>query len=294
MADPPLTLRSGPLELGLSPSIGGAISAFAWIADGLRTPILRDCHSPLENVLDAACFPLVPYVNRIRGGCFTFRGREVRLAPNMPGDPSPLHGQGWTSAWRVEDSSEAEAALVFDHEPGEWPWAYTARQHFRLTGDTLCLTISCTNMSDEPMPCGLGIHPYFNCGAGTRIQTSVEDVWTVDADVLPVAREPAVGRYAIGDSPVCGRGLDNGYGGWSGRALLCDDAWPFELVLSSRQARYFQLYSPTEGGIFVAEPVTHANAALNASEAQWASLGIQVLGPQQSLVLDSRIEVQPK
>jgi aldose 1-epimerase len=294
MGDPPLTLRSGSLELVLSPSIGGAICAFAWLAAGARTPVLRESHSPLENVLDAGCFPLVPYVNRIRGGCFSFRGRTVRLAPNMAGDPSPLHGQGWTNAWRVESASDAEAALIFDHQPGEWPWSYSARQHFRLTGDSLCLTLSCTNMSGEPMPCGLGIHPYFNCGPATRIQTTVEEVWTVDADVLPVAREPAVGRYAIADSPVCGRGLDNGYGGWSGRALLCDDGWPFEIVLSSRQARYFQLYSPTEGGIFVAEPVTHANAALNAPEPQWASLGIQVLDPGDTLVLDSRIEIQPK
>ena len=87
--------RAGNLRLELSPSIGGAISAFEWVDGERARPILRKCHSPLEKVLDAACFPLVPYVNRIRGGRFTFRGREVRLAPNMAGDPSPLHGQGW-------------------------------------------------------------------------------------------------------------------------------------------------------------------------------------------------------
>jgi galactose mutarotase-like enzyme len=26
---------------------------------------LRECHSPVEKVLDSSCFPLVPYVNRI-------------------------------------------------------------------------------------------------------------------------------------------------------------------------------------------------------------------------------------
>ena len=294
MADPPLTLRCGPLELELSPSIGGAISNFLWSAESGRTAILRESHTPLENVLDTASFPLVPFVNRIRGGCFAFRGREVRLAPNMAGDPSPLHGQGWTSEWRTESTSDSEAVLVYSHEPGEWPWAYEARQEFRLIGDSLSLRLTCRNVSDEPMPCGLGIHPYFSCGPETRIQTSVDDVWTVDEKVLPVEKIPAKGRYDISDSPVCGRDLDNGYDGWSGRALLTDPRWPFEIELSSRQARFFQLYSPADGGFFAAEPVTHANAALNEPQQQWAALGIRILQPGEEMALESRIQVQPK
>ena len=294
MADPPLTLRAGSLELALSPSIGGAISSLAWTAGGQRTAILRESHSPLENVLDSAGFPLVPFVNRIRGGCFTFRDRQIRLSPNMAGDPNPLHGQGWTSAWRTESVGKSQVALVFEHQPGEWPWAYQARQTFRLIGDSLWLQLSCRNVSDEPMPCGLGFHPYFNCSRETRIQTFVDEVWTVDADVLPVERVPPTGRYDISDSPVCGRGLDNGYGGWCGRALLTDLAWPFEIELSSPEARFFQLYSPEDGGIFVAEPVTHANAALNEPQPMWPSLGIRILDPGEEMALDVRLQVQPK
>ena len=287
-------LRCGPFELKLNPSIGGSISSFVWERGGERTPVLRESHTELGNVLEAASFPLVPFVNRIRGGCFDFRDRQVRLTPNMAGDPSPLHGQGWTSAWRTESLSEAEAVLVFDHEPGEWPWGYQARQHVRLVGDSLCLVLTCRNVSDEPMPCGLGIHPYFRCGPETRIQTSVDNVWTVDEDVLPVEKVPAAGRYAVADSPICGRGLDNGYDGWSGRALLTDPGWPFEIELASRQARFFQLYSPADGGIFVAEPVTHANAALNEPQQQWAALGIRILQPGEEMNLEARLQVQPR
>jgi aldose 1-epimerase len=289
-----LSLASDSLRLQISPSLGGSISAFAWPGGDDPRPVLRPSPKPLERVLDAASFPLVPFVNRIRGGCFTFRGRQVRLKPNMAGDSSPLHGQGWTRPWQIESSNEAEAVLQFEHEPGEWPWAYEARQHFRLGDDALHMQLTCRNLSDEPMPCGLGFHPYFNCGPETRIQTYAETVWTVDGHVLPAERVPATGRYAISDDPVCGRDLDNGYGGWSGRALLTDPEWPFEIELSSSQARYFQLYSPAEGGIFVAEPVTHANAALNEPEEQWASLGIRILEPGEEAALDARIAVRPK
>ena len=73
--------------------------------------------------------------------------------------------------------------------------------------------------------------------------------------------------------------FDNGYGGWCGRALLTDPDWPFEIELWSPEARFFQLYSPVDGGMFVAEPITHANAALNEPQAMWPSLGIQILQP---------------
>ena len=63
------------------------------------------------------------------------------------------------------------------------------------------------------------------------------------------------------------------------------------MTVSSPTAKFFQLYSPVSGGIFVAEPVTHANAALNVPEAEWPALGMQVLEPGEEMTLDMRIEV---
>ncbi len=289
-----LFLKAGSLELELAPAVGGVIARFDHVDGGHRTPVLRPSPQPLRSVLDAASFPLVPFVNRIRDGRFQFRGREVRLAPNMAGDPSPLHGQGWLAPWRVEGSATSEAELLFDHQPGEWPWAYQSRQHFLLGDNALETRISCRNTGDEPMPCGLGIHPYFNCGPTTRIRTDVEHVWTVDEQVLPVERIAATGRYDIADSPVCGRGLDNGFDGWGGSAQFSDPAWPFAITLASKDVRFFQLYSPFEGAIFVAEPVSHANDALSAPEDEWGAFGIRILEPGETMELAARIEVAPK
>ena len=88
--------------------------------------------------------------------------------------------------------------------------------------------------------------------------------------------------------------LDNGWGGWSGRALISDPSWPYEIELSSPQARFFQVYSPSQGGIFVAEPVSHANAAMNEPEVEWPELGLRVLEPGEEMALDMRIEVRAK
>ena len=289
-SDADVELRAGRLTLSLSPLIGGSIREFLW-EDWLG--ILRRCNSSSQKVLDHACFPLVPYVNRIRGGEFTFRGRTVRLRPNMAGDPNPLHGQGWLSPWAVESASERTAVLTYRHEPGEWPWAYEAREEFSLDEAGLSARLTCGNVDAEPMPCGLGFHPYFPCGPETLLDTKVGCAWTIDDHVLPVDKVPVEGRYDLSDRQVCGQDLDNGFGGWGGSAEMSDPDWPYALRMSSHNARFFQLYSPPAGGIFVAEPVTHANAALNEPEERWPELGLRVLDPGEAMHLDMRIDVRP-
>jgi aldose 1-epimerase len=246
-----------------------------------------------RSVLDHASFPLVPYCNRIRDGRFSFRGREVRIANNMAGDASPLHGDGWLAPWEVVRLEAAEAELRYRHEAGEWPWAYDARQRFALDPNGLTLALSCTNEAAEPMPCGLGHHPYFHCTPTTILDTLVECAWTIDDKVLPVDKVPATGRYDLRKRAVCGQGLDNGFGGWSGGARIEDPALPVGIEMSSGDARFFQLYSPADGGVFVAEPVSHANAALNAPEAEWDELGLRVLEPGETMTVTMRLDVVP-
>jgi aldose 1-epimerase len=286
-----VTLKAGALELILSPATGGAIRDFAFVGESGRIPLLRPTRDGADSVLDMASFPLVPYVNRIRGGCFTFRGRKVVLRPNMAGDKSPLHGQGWLNAWTVERSSESEAVLHFAHEAGEWPWAFEAQQVVTLDPRGLTLRLECRNIDSSPMPCGLGAHPYFPCTADTRIDTEVRTAFEIDEHVLPTGEVPAEGRYNLRDRAVCGQNLDHGFGGWGGQALLTGSHWPAPLRLSSSDARFFQLYSPESGGIFVAEPVTHANAALNEPEERWGELGLRVLEPDEAMHLHMRLEL---
>jgi aldose 1-epimerase len=287
-------LSSGALQLRLAPHRGGGIASFDCCAvSGEKVPIFRPLDERETSPVALASFPLVPFVNRVRGGTFSFRGRTVTLARNLLPDPSPLHGQGWLAEWEVARISGDSAELVFRHGPGEWPWAYEARQIFALDETGLSLDLTCTNRSDEPMPCGLGQHPYFPCTPQTRLDTGVESVWEIDEQVLPVARLAATGRYDLRERLVCGQGLDHGFGGWSGRAAIADPALPFRIEMSSPDARFFQLYSPADGGLFVAEPVTHANAALNEPEERWPELGLRVLDPGESMSLTMRVDVLP-
>jgi aldose 1-epimerase len=285
-----LVLRAGTLEVRLLPDAGGSVARFDRLADGARQPLLRGTDEVAAGPLEMGCFPLVPFCNRIRGGTFECDGKTVTLAPNMPPDPSPLHGQGWFNPWEIVSAEESAAELSFTHPAGEWPWTYEARQKFALDSSGLSIVLTCRNLSDQPMPCGLGLHPYYPCDGATSLDTSVECAWTVDADVLPVERVTASGRYDLRDRLICGQDLDNGFGGWSGSARI---EWGVgaSLRLSSPDAGYFQVFSPASGGLFVAEPVQHANAALNAPQEQWANLGIAMLRKGEERTLSARFEV---
>jgi aldose 1-epimerase len=285
-------LTSSPLEARLAPAIGGSIARFDFVDPaGRRFPVLRGTDKSMFHIEEAGCFPLVPYCNRIRGGRFTFRDREITISRNKPSDASPLHGDGWLAAWEVLRSTGTEADLRYRHEAGEWPWSYEATQQFRLDAGGLSVRLACRNLSEEPMPCGLGQHPFYPCGPGTRLDTVVSDVWTVDENVLPVDKLPAAGRYHLHDRLICDQDLDNGFDHWSGEARMHSPDWPFEIRLTSPDGHFFQVYSPQGGGFFVAEPVSHANAALNEPEEAWPSLGLRVLAPGEEASLNARFDV---
>ncbi len=273
------------------PQSGGSVARFDRLAEGARQSLFRGTDCDNASPLEGGCFPLVPFCNRIRDGRFNCNGRIVKLAPNMPPDVSPLHGQGWLAPWQLVSSSSDQAELRFIHPADEWPWSYDARQHFALDPDGLSISLTCRNLSQEPMPCGLGLHPYYPCDGDTRLATQVECAWTVDADVLPVDIMPASGRYDLRDRLICGQGLDNGFGGWSGSARIDWVGASASLRLSTEDADFFQVYSPDSGGLFVAEPVQHANAALNAPQDKWQELGIHLLGQGETRELRVRFEV---
>ena len=50
---------------------------------------------------EAACYPLVPFSNRIANGRLVFDGQAFKLEPNWPGVRHPMHGEGWARSWDV-------------------------------------------------------------------------------------------------------------------------------------------------------------------------------------------------
>ena len=133
-----IRLKAGGQRLELVPAIGGSIAAFFAQTPRGRVDWMRpmpEAARAAGDVLEAACFPLFPFSNRIRGKSFAFEGRAVRMEHRYD---NAEHGHGWLSPWQATGVDEARATLVLDRPASaDWPFAYRARQEFTLHPDRL-------------------------------------------------------------------------------------------------------------------------------------------------------------
>ncbi len=284
-----LSLAAGDYTLDVLPRLGGALA-------GLRfrgLDVLRRAAPGIDEPLASAAFPLVPFANRIAHGRFRLGATEVRLDRNAPQQAHPLHGQGWRSPWRVESRSPRQVVLVFEHAPGQWPWAYRARQVMWLDADGLGVQLSVENRDATDMPAGLGWHPYFRRTPRTRLRTEVAGVWLTDQACLPTMLAPGThfGDWAHAQTLVSEHLIDHCFTGWSGSAEL---EWP-ELALRARLTaeaplRWLHLFAPPREEFVCLEPVSHMPDALNRREPPEVT-GLQMLSPGATLATTIRVSV---
>jgi aldose 1-epimerase len=269
-----LSLRAGRLEVDLAPQAGGSIVRFA--VDG-KDDVLRP--TPIDVLAaamrghrgsDTACFPLLPFSNRVAGGCFDFEGQEIVLRRNWPGVNHPMHGDGWARAWQVQRHDRRSAEIAYDHEAdrsGGWPFAYRARQSYRLDEDRLAVRISLENREARAVPAGIGLHPFFVRDEATELWCRTTSVWLADAEVLPTERVavPAPWDFSVGQR-IGGVALDNCFEGWDGEARI---AWPnrgLALEMSaSASLGALVIFTPPHRPFFCVEPVSHANGRIAAT-----------------------------
>lgn len=285
----PVSLCQGDWELTLRPDLGGAIGRLRHRDRDLLRPTPDDA----DDALGTACFPLVPYANRIGHGRFVFDGEPVRLRPNFGDHPHSLHGVGWRSAWTIEDVGSDYAKLSHAHAGDtDWPWDYRACQTVRIEPDCLQFTLEMTNESGRPMPGGLGFHPYFVTARGSRLRFSSRRLWQTDEDQLPTRADPPDCLADWENGADCHpQGLiDHCYSGWQGDAVLQTPAG--EIVMSAIGAHALHVHIPPGKNIVGLEPVTHMPDAVNRHESA-ADTGLRILAPGGTLHLSMRIAMRP-
>jgi aldose 1-epimerase len=267
-----VVLQTPRARVELLPALGGALGRFTW--DG--RDVTRPTPAETGEVLDSGSFALVPFCNRIRDGRFSFGGHDVVLSPNLGDHPHALHGQAWRGAWSVVSAGETEAVLAFDHAPGEWPWAYRAEQRFTLDETGLRIDLSLTNTGVEPMPAGLGFHPYFPADGQTRLQAGVGGVWLIDEDCLPTTTVRGAWRsdWAAGAPTAVSALIDNCYTDWNGVATLSTPGGPTTTLTASPDCRWLHIYSPPGADFVCAEPVANRPDPFHGEDS-----GIVVLSP---------------
>lgn len=260
-----LVLRAADLELALIPGIGGSIAHFR--RGGF--PLMRETSPDTRDVGLFACFPLIPFSNRVGGGRFSFAGQSYQLRRDpSTGGAHAIHGVGRRRAWQVAEKSGSSVRLTLTHSAGEalsWPFPFRAEQHFVLAPNGLVVTLVLTNTGPRAAPAGIGLHPYFPRHDAVALQFPAEAVWQNGADQLPSARIAVPAEWNFSASRTLAEpALDNCFAGWSGTAEISWPAAAQSLTITADPVfGHAVVYTPSGRDYFAFEPVSHMNDAIN-------------------------------
>ena len=295
-----IMLISGDCQLNVQPHIGGSISRLTWKDIDIlrRTP---DSAVASSTVRQMSCYPLVPYSNRIGNGVLMVRDKTYQLGPNFPNEPHAIHGVGWQRVWeqvgqRVLQPKREDKQLVvltYKHTPdADWPFAFEAEQTISLANNALTLAMRTTNLDAQPMPVGLGFHPFFPIDKTTTLQSAWSGVWEMGEDKLPtkLIPIPADANFTKARG-VFDWKIDNCFVGWSRRAVLNYATHQTTLSASSACSNIV-CFAPNDGRNFLAlEPVSNINNAFALAAKGVANTGTRLIGRGDSFDISMTIAV---
>jgi aldose 1-epimerase len=110
---------------------------------------------------------LLPWPNRLRGGRWRWRGRDLQLDVVSEQSPNAMHGLVTAQRWTVlaQTAGEVTVGTVVEPRSG-YPFRLAAAIDYELTPQRLAVTVRVRNAGDDDAPFGVGMHPYLAVGGG--------------------------------------------------------------------------------------------------------------------------------
>lgn len=266
---------------------------------------------------------LIPYANRIRGRRVegarqietTVDGHRLRLPRNWGATPArddyAMHGLILDRAFHIEASAPDRVAgrLAAGDFGCGWPGSADIRVEWRLASGRLELEVEVANAGSDPLPLGVGWHPYFALPSRDRRQArlSLAARERVEVDnyqaVLPTGRLLPVGGtpYDVSGAegaPLGGAYLDDCFTGLAHtddrvEVRLIDPAAGLALRVASPtpEVRAVQVFAPPREAFVVIEPQTNLADPYGA---EWRGLdtGMVRIAPGRTFTYAASVEPQ--
>lgn len=273
---------------------------------------------------------LVPYANRIRGKvssdgndiATTVAGQALHLPANWSGknpgaEKVSMHGLMLTSKFEnVHQRSTHEASKVSGtfHAGdwgGHWPSSTDMSVHIALSDQAVEFSLTAKNVGKEPLPMGIGWHPYFAIPSGDRKQARLhlpankvagmnnyDDVFPT-GEVHPVTMGDGKYNFTAPDGkPLDDIFLDDNFqdlkrdATGSATSAVVDPASKYGIRVraESREIKSIQVYSPLDKSFVAIEPQFNLPDPYGS---QWknAPTGMVVLKPGESTSWRVRLEL---
>lgn len=279
-----LVVADGPIEAILLPDAGARIHRLrAFGEDLLRTP--ADPTEHLRDPLFWGAYVMAPWANRIAAAPASFGDRVVQVPANFA-DGTAIHGQVASRPWTLD-----AGAATFRVRAGDdgWPWAYEVELGAVAAGGALRIGLSLTNRSDEAMPAGLGLHPWWR----RPVEVTVHAAAVYASNTQPADHpQPVDGAFDLRALAQPARGLDATWAGVTGSVEL---AWPTLGVAASLRlsgaADHVAVATPDDPDATALEVQTHAPHGLERL-LSGAPGGLRLLSPGETLEMGLELNVR--
>jgi len=258
---------------------------------------------------------LLPYANRIRGRPVEgsqietqVLGKTVRLPMNWGGkapnaEQYAMHGLMLDTPFEVTETGpdHVSGQLRAGDFDGRWLSSSDITVDYRLSATSLELAVEVTNAGEEPLPIGIGWHPWFRLPSRDRAQallrvpaksrTAVNDY----DEVLPTGEFLMLAGTSYDFSkarPLRDLYLDDCFTDLEGRvAEVIDPAGGLGLRISgAAPVKAFQVYAPPDRPIVVVEPQFNLADPFG-PEWKGADTGMVVLQPGERTRYEARVEM---
>ncbi len=279
-----ITLSNGVLRIGILPELGASLSFMKYKEKDVLRPM--DITADDIDSNSAAMFLMIPFCGRIRGGSFVYWGITRKMKKNQAGIADPIHGDGWKSVWTVVKQSDVSATLRMTHDKETgFPFSYDAEVTYTLIKNELSVTIQITNNAILPMPCGMGIHPFFVKSKDMKLKFPTKMVWAHESDPIFDRPYPTPDAWQFeGGKPLKGTVFDTCFGGFDGNAEIIYPENGYSVHMTAdEQFGHVVLYTPKGKNFVCLEPCTNASNAFNLASNGVIGTGIKSIGKDQSI-----------
>ena len=271
---------------------------------------------------------LLPYANRIRGKLSpdgksitaSVAGKTLSLPANWSGEKPgaekhSIHGlmrrsQFQDVRWKNGLlKSTISAILPAGNFDGHWLSSTDVKVQTSLTHDAFEMTVTATNVGNEPLPMGIGWHPYFVLPGGDRqavrlhIPSTTRAVMNNYDDTFTTGQRVEVKGTPYDFSATGGRALDNQYlddnfsnliygSNASTTSEIIDPAakYGLRLIALSPEIKSIQVYAPPKKNFVAIEPQFNLPDPYNKN---WGNVdtGMVLLAPGKSVSWRVRLEL---
>ena len=284
------TIENKKLFLEISSEMGASIISFKEKSKNLDIFRSFPANKKISkfNSYFTGYFATVPYFGAVHENTFPLKNNYISLMKNHILEPVTIHGEGWINKWDVSKQTKNSIELVFKHNGKKnYPYAYKAKQTFKLKNKSLIISISLENIDKDFFYCGIGFHPWFNLSEFSKIHSnSFTYLKKIQKEKLIKSKMLKSNALDLNKYKIDETFLD-----WNGKSKLIINKNLSLIIKNKNNVNNLHVFSPPKKNFFCIEPVTNIRDAFYTKKLGKHYHGLKKLNPNKIFKAEIEFEV---